>query len=673
MSPQLPSGQRLGLGRGITVALLCWVLIAGLYLLRAFEPSDLRLLDLRFQLRGPRTASERIAIVEIDDATIEDYKRWPLPRDQYALLIEALAAAQARVVGMDLLFLGNDFADPRFDDLLAQVTAMHPGIVHAITFVPGQRARDGPAGPRPEIEAALGRHGLRGEGVPAPRAAEVTTPEPGLLEAATAVGHVVLHVDHDGVVRRVPPFVRYGGRLYPSLALEVASLAATGHALSRATPAPHGIILGWADGAKLRIPVDGDSVTGVDFAGDRDAFPRSCSMVDVLRWYAEGDTARLRREFGGRIVLVGATAVAQVATDVSSTPFSPNTPLLYVHANAVDSFLRGRFLTRLPAPTYVIGLGALAALLGWLFVALSLPWAAAAAAIALLAVAGSVQALFAAWSLDVPPTAALLLSPLAYAAVASYRFIFLEHRARERQKELRVAREIQRRLLPTEPPRLAGLDVWGVNLPAQEVGGDYYDWLPIGDGRLAVALGDVSGKGVAAALLMSHLRASLHAETREGASPAEIATAMHASLFRAIESGRFATFFLATFERGGTQLRYCNAGHNPGLLVRGAGLEQLEATGVPLGIFEDAVYATETRSFEPGDVMVLYSDGISECPWKDEMYGEERLQRLVLELCARGLGARAIVEGILADVEGFAHGPVYGDDVTVVVVRRSPA
>jgi CHASE2 domain-containing sensor protein len=667
---QRPS-QRLGVNRGIAVALLCWAALSALQLLGAFDTLDLRLLDWRFQLRGTRPASERIAIVEIDDATIEEYKRWPLPRDQYAVLIEALALARARVVGLDLLFLGHDVVDPRFDELLAHVTALHPALVHAITFVSDPRARAARALLRPEIEALLARHGLPVGRIPALQANRVTTPEPGLLQSAAALGHVVLTVDRDGVVRRVPVFVRHEGRIFPSLALSVASLAATGRLPSRAVAVRGGVRLEWTGRDQVFVPVDRDSATGVDFAGDREAFPRTYSMVDVVRWFAAGDTDRLRRAFEGRIVLVGVTAVAQVATDVNPTPFSPATPLLYVHANAVDSFLRGRFISRPPAFAYLLVLGALAALLGWLFVSLSMPLAAMVVALGLGAFAAADLALFIFRGWDVPPTFGLALPPLAYAAIASYRFIFLEHRARERQRELQVAREIQRHLLPTVPPQVAGLDVSGVNLPAQEVGGDYYDWITIGDGRLAVALGDVSGKGVAAALLMSHLRASLHAETRKDASPAAIVQAMHASLYRAIESGRFATFFLATFECGGGELRFCNAGHNPGLLFHDGRLEDLEATGLPLGIFEDAAYAARTRAFEPGDVLVLYSDGISECQWKDELYGEDRLRERVVQFCARGLGAREMVQAILGDVQAFARSPAYDDDVTLVVVKRS--
>jgi hypothetical protein len=268
--------------------------------------------------------------------------------------------------------------------------------------------------------------------------------------------------------------------------------------------------------------------------------------------------------------LIG-TAVGEVATDVGATPFSPTTPLLYVHANAVDNGLRGRFPAPLPDIVYLSVLGILAALFGYLFTRLPLPVAAAtmAGGVAFLALLN--YGLFAWLGWLVPSTLGLVLLPAVYSATGSYRFVFLEKNARERDRELQLARKIQQKLLPVEPPDLPALDVYGFNLPAQEVGGDYFDWVELGDGTLNVALGDVSGKGVSAALLMSHLRASLHAESRPGRPPNEVAQAMNASLARAVEPGRFATFFLAGISSASPGIHYYNAGHNPALLLRDRG------------------------------------------------------------------------------------------------------
>jgi sigma-B regulation protein RsbU (phosphoserine phosphatase) len=209
-----------------------------------------------------------------------------------------------------------------------------------------------------------------------------------------------------------------------------------------------------------------------------------------------------------------------------------------------------------------------------------------------------------------------------------------------------------------------------MNIPAQEVGGDYYDWLPLGEEALTVALGDVSGKGVSAALLMSNLQASFHAETRPDRAPQLILRSMSGSLFRATEPQRFATFFLATISRANGTLTYSNAGHNPGFLAHEGKIEWLGPTGVPLGMFGDADYKEESRPFAPGDLLVLYSDGVTECARREEFYGEERLEALVASLAARPLSAREVADSILADIRLFSHGEIDADDVTLLVVRR---
>jgi CHASE2 domain-containing sensor protein len=652
---------------GIGLALCGWALLGGLHVLGAFETPDLKLFDWRYRLRGPRPATEAIALVEIDDRTVQAYDRWPLPRDAYAVLIAALEEAGARVIGLDLLFLGSDSSHPEADALLAGVTSQYENVVHAILFRPEEQGGIVPPAGADEV---LRRHGVEPGGTAIAAAGSVSVPFTELADAAHSLAHVSVVVDRDGAVRRLLPLVRYRDRLYPSLGLRLFLAARGRNELSQVKPAPGGVRIDRPGGPGLFIPLGHDGTTAIDFAGDRDAFGRHFSMLDVLQWYRAGDRARLREAFQGRVVLVGSTAVGEAAADLGATPFSPLTPLVYVHANTLDALLGGHFLPRISVATLLAALAALSVLLGWLFSILPVPWAAAAMVAVLAAVAGANQGLFVLAGLDMPGSMALLLPPLAYAAVEGFGFISLERRTRVREKELQVARDIQVNLLPAGPPAIAELDVFGTNLPAQEIGGDYYDWVTMRDDTLAVALGDVSGKGVAAALLMSHLRASFHAETRGLASPRVVSAAIHESLYRATPSGRFATFFLARVPLDGGPLRFCNAGHNPGLLVRDGQVVELGATGIPLGMIEESSYEEQERPFATGDVLVLYSDGVTECPYRDEFYGDERLQRLVSSAGLRSASAEQIGRAILADVEAFCHGQLGADDITVVVVRR---
>jgi sigma-B regulation protein RsbU (phosphoserine phosphatase) len=194
--------------------------------------------------------------------------------------------------------------------------------------------------------------------------------------------------------------------------------------------------------------------------------------------------------------------------------------------------------------------------------------------------------------------------------------------------------------------------------------------MEFGGDALAVALGDVSGHGVPAALLMSHLRASFHAEARSGAPTHAVIEGMHASLLHAVSSGRFATFFFVVASRTESVLRFCNAGHNPALLIHDGAIDRLGATGLPLAMMDDARWTEETREFGPGDRLVIYSDGVTECPHHRELYGDERFEALVLRLARRELSAEGMVRAILEDVRAFAHGDLGADDITLVVVKR---
>jgi len=170
---------------------------------------------------------------------------------------------------------------------------------------------------------------------------------------------------------------------------------------------------------------------------------------------------------------------------------------------------------------------------------------------------------------------------------------------------------------------------------------------------------------------MAHLRASFHAMAQAGRSPEEIVAAMNRSLARATTAGKFATFFLGVISMGERRLRYCNAGHNPALLIRGGELRLLPATGFPLALLEDASYEGGEEEFHPGNTLVIYSDGIPEAPIGKHFYGDERLQEQALTLARSNTGAVAFVNHILADLRATAGAGMRGDDVTLVVVRAT--
>ncbi|HMF56456.1 MAG TPA: SpoIIE family protein phosphatase [Pyrinomonadaceae bacterium] len=242
---------------------------------------------------------------------------------------------------------------------------------------------------------------------------------------------------------------------------------------------------------------------------------------------------------------------------------------------------------------------------------------------------------------------------------------------RERlEHELQLASEIQQRFQPTAPPQVPGYELQGISFPCYEIGGDYYDFIEREDGRLVVALGDVSGKGTAAALLMSSLHAAVHAQAASHHSITETITAVNRYLAENIPSNRFVTLFYAELDSKTGLLSFINAGHNPPLIVHAAGtIEHLASGGLPLGIKPDAQYKEGRTQLQEGDVLVIYSDGVSEATNpQGEEFGTARLGETVgRNLDASASGLRDRIESALTK---FAEGTAAADDITLVIVKR---
>ena len=273
--------------------------------------------------------------------------------------------------------------------------------------------------------------------------------------------------------------------------------------------------------------------------------------------------------------------------------------------------------------------------------------------------------------LDFTPTDARLLSLFANQAAAAIETARLHKEALEKERierELELAATIQRQILPRDLPSVPGLAIAARNVPTRQVGGDYFDVFPLSGGRLAFLVADVSGKGVPAALLVSTVHAAVHLQIDEARTVSDLVQRIDRHLQRYAVTRKFLTAFFGLLEPDTGVLRYVSAGHNPALLRRAGGeLEQLRATGVPLGMFPSASWKEETLSMARGDLLCVYSDGITEAlDASDEEFGVPRLSRLLDssppdEICRRIFDA---VASFAADV------PQY-DDQTLLLVNRT--
>ena len=239
------------------------------------------------------------------------------------------------------------------------------------------------------------------------------------------------------------------------------------------------------------------------------------------------------------------------------------------------------------------------------------------------------------------------------------------------KRELDIARDVQAGLLPQRRPAVAGLDYDGMCRMAREVGGDYFDFLDLGRGRLGLALGDIAGKGVSAALLMASVQAFLRSRARQLAEePAALVTQINESLVESTDSSKFATFFYAVYDSAARTLSYVNAGHNPPLLLRAGTtvVSRLRPTGMALGFDQAAVYGAGKETLEPGDVLLAFTDGLTEALNEaGEEFGEARAAGLLVG--NRTLGASELQRLVSAELEAFCGRARQYDDVTIVVAR----
>lgn len=237
------------------------------------------------------------------------------------------------------------------------------------------------------------------------------------------------------------------------------------------------------------------------------------------------------------------------------------------------------------------------------------------------------------------------------------------------EAELKRAATLQQSLLPTGARKVGRMDIAGRNVPSFDVGGDYFDFVSGPDGRMIVSLGDVAGKGMAAALLMTDLRATMRAQVEVGRPIVDLTSRLNRSIYENVKGERFITLMVAMVNGETGEIAYVNGGHNPPFLLRADGtLETLTVGGLLLGIFPEAVYETASISLKAGDVLTFYSDGVTEArnPEGDE-YGEERLEAFLR--AHQELPPEKLVNALIGDVQKFTSAARLADDVTVVVIR----
>ena len=248
---------------------------------------------------------------------------------------------------------------------------------------------------------------------------------------------------------------------------------------------------------------------------------------------------------------------------------------------------------------------------------------------------------------------------------ASYREL---QKTEALERDLAIAREVQRELLPRAIPAIRGVQLAGICRPARAVGGDYFDYLQLGDEQLGLVIADVSGKGVAAALHMACVQASVRSLFPSSRDIGELNALLNDHLCRASSGARYATLFTGLYDGSTGTLSYSNAGHHPPLLLHGDAVLRLSEGGVPIGLFEGCSYRSARQRLAPGDLLALFTDGVVETPdASEEEFGEARLIDLLRR--HRDLPLDDIIERVLDQLAVWSGGAEPHDDITLVLAR----
>ncbi len=241
------------------------------------------------------------------------------------------------------------------------------------------------------------------------------------------------------------------------------------------------------------------------------------------------------------------------------------------------------------------------------------------------------------------------------------------------KEEMRMAQEIQLNLLPDHLPQISGFQLAATNIPAKSVGGDYYDFLSLSNNRVGFCIGDITGKGMPAAMLMANLQATFRSQ---GLIYEDCARCLHGTnnmLYRSTEATKFATFFYGILDTSNSSICFANGGHDAPLLFRtGNSPQELKATGLLLGVMVETTYSEEQIMLEPNDILVLYTDGITEAmnP-KGELFGTNRLIETI-DLNQKK-SAQQLLDIVLQDIRNHADGAAQSDDITMMIIKKEAA
>lgn len=621
------------------IGLICALVIGLIYLLGGFELAEYQALDFLFKARGERQVNPNIIIIEIDDKSLTEFGRWPWTRGYHAALLEILNSNKPKAIVFDIIFSEPQFEHPEEDQLLAYASKKLGNVFFASYF----NLREG----------KLPKNSLL-------KANAITLPLPELLESAKGVGFVNSPPEADGKVRRIPLFIEYEGKTYPSL-----DLLAVVQYLN-------------TDVAKLNIPQDKNGMMWINYAGGFEKFNR-VSFSDIAYSFDQIKKGQVSKidltQFKDKIVLIGLTAVG--SEDLWPTPFSPVYPGAGIRANVINTILQKDFLHRVDHFIVFLVLLIFGISLGIILPKRNPFQGLTFFIILIFGFTLIAILLFGFLNIWIDVVSPLILASVAYLAITLNQFVITRFEKGLIERELQIASRIQQSILPQTLPEIRGMELGVKCLPAKDVGGDFYDFIKflydfveLKDNKLGIVIGDVSGKGVPAALFMAKTMADFRGLAHTFSEPHEALSAINNRLVEEGVAGMFVTLLYLIYEPKERTIKYSNGGHNALIWIKKNGEAKLltQEVGSPIGIIPGSEFRTDKISVSEGDVFILYTDGISEARDKKEQeFGEKRILELATRY--RNLPAQELSEKITNDVINFSRGMPQHDDMTIISLK----
>lgn len=625
--------------RLLLLVLFIFMLIASWY--RVFDSYEYQSYDWRFKFREHTTPLQDVLMIGIADADLEMIGRWPFSRDYHAILLDILKQYNAKMIGLDILFVESD---PATDQAFAEA-AQSNGRAYFC------RAFGGLSSVKDQVVAQ-----------------EILSPLlPILLQSARGVGHVNAIVDSDGKRRRIAPIIRYEEvatfHLGVAMAMEYLNIKPSEVAYRKGR---------WFLGDQRIIRVDENGHTLVRFHDQWTQAFNHVSYGQILasfRQVLSGEEPDWDlKQLSGKTCFLGLTATG--THDINPVPIDPLYAQVGIHADVFRNVIENQFIQRLHR--------------GWnlIILILLLVGAGLLSGITILvrSISGAIAVVFGYILLSIclfrfggvwidliyPITTFLVV----YLMAILRRTMFEKKRREDIEKELSIASRIQRSFLPAKLPKSEHLDIATYMHPAKHVGGDLYDVVQIDEEHIGIMCGDVSGKGMPAALFMARAVAEFKFNVSSNVDPAVTLNGMNAGMAAVESSGLFVTVNYAIVNTSQRWINFSCGGAMPVLRISKDGTQEWvdPEGGMPIGLMEGVDFGCQTLPLKSGDIFVMYTDGISEARNKRrEDYETERLSAVVKKY--RDQTADTIKSEILKDVELFVQDEAQFDDMTLIITK----